>query len=504
MTPLAIASSGIVVFLVLLGALILRQIIRTRRSSAGADDQLWERLRLTGTRTEAEILSGAPRLTGPLPAPSGLPPVTVELKVRFSDRLGTPYTAWIRTSVAADQLGAVETGRQISVVFDPMTPRTVTHDRNDSQLQGARSGSVASPVTGYTSATTATATANSRPTSRTPGRGLGWLIIGAAVGLPILVSVAGSTNWAGFLPGGETAETAHATARETAQNYIEAVAAGDATEANALAHLSTADPQHRLLTDKVLGAASPITEVQLGEDGWGTDLDSAENSALYQVGYTLDGEDSLDFIELEKNSAGEWVVTEGLVSDSDLSADLYGARFALPGDSSDAGENFDTAATSSANAFLYLGVYTLKTPNSFFTVSGDSTVALGSSGLRITDTQLTPSPAFVAEAQKQINAQIDECALSKDFYEFSLCGLHFGYPESGMLNAPTTVTTTVTITEYPTLTLPDTAFGDATLTNGNITATVSDGTVTETLMAAFDAPNPRVTIVDGKVIVTLR
>ncbi|GAB3616512.1 hypothetical protein GCM10027416_10690 [Okibacterium endophyticum] len=188
------------------------------------------------------------------------------------------------------------------------------------------------------------------------------------------------------------------------QNYLQALSQGKASEANKMASPGDNEAATALLSDEILGE-SP----ELIKNPKVTDVTTTGDSAYAQFTYSLDGityDGQLSLSNTGKQGLffDTWTIDEPLVSP------LYvylnqGTEASVNGVNVDFGEEYSLDA--------YPAVYEVAAPDNTFFEAEAQTVAVGTGskasyeGLEIT---LTPTEALTEEAQKQVNAHLDDCA----------------------------------------------------------------------------------------------
>ncbi|MGN6426183.1 MAG: hypothetical protein ACTHMF_05130 [Leifsonia sp.] len=259
-----------------------------------------------------------------------------------------------------------------------------------------------------------------------------WWVIGGAAALVILV-VVGAVVLFNVLLGGSGA-------RSVAEQYVNAIATGDASAANALARVDSSDENYGLLADAVLDEAELISSPKL------TSVQKSPSSDLTQVAvaYKLAGKSYRGTFELEKDEKG-WYVSRGLTYQLPyVSSALPGFRVA----------GADALITSkSADVTAYPGVYDIQAPNKYYELAGDPKLTVAPDAYELEQLDLTPSAAYVAEVQKQLDAHYAQCATKTDYYEVEDCGIDLSRP-SELATSQSTVA--VTVEESPKVTVGET------------------------------------------------
>ncbi|MHA7986695.1 hypothetical protein ACX9R5_12910 [Rathayibacter sp. CAU 1779] len=291
---------------------------------------------------------------------------------------------------------------------------------------------------------------------------------------------------------------ANSGARPVAQQYVDAIAHGDAKTADRLARVTPSTKNDELLTDAVLSKATKrITHVQVTKT-----VSSRSSDLTYaSVAFQLDGKSYHDTIELDKDANG-WFVREGLtyhlpaLSDSSVSSD---AGYALKGG--------DVAVTSDTyDLVAYPGVYTLSAPNEYYTLSSSTDITVApDAATSISGVKLTPSQKYIDAVQQQVNAHFDKCAALTDYYDIEDCGIELGYTQNVMSSGSSVA---VKVTAYPKVVVDDSdSYNQFKLDGGSFTATITGETYdggqgSESIDAGAGYTSADITIKDGKVTVT--
>ncbi|GAB3584901.1 hypothetical protein GCM10027406_32170 [Leifsonia lichenia] len=304
------------------------------------------------------------------------------------------------------------------------------------------------------------------------------LAIGAIVTVVLLVNAAGGTGGA----------------KDVAQQYLAAIAKGDAKAANALGRVDTADENNVLLSNAVLSKATRISapNVKRFVEGASSELTRVE------VAYKLDGKGFTGWLEVERDEDG-WFVAQGLEYQvPTLPYDVDAFRIAGVNSALDASDRGRVA---------YPGVYTLLPPNEFFELSGDTKMLVSRDYRPIKKLELVPSEKYVAAVQKELNAQIDACAAKTVFSEIEDCGLNLGFPITVRSSEAAVV---VTVAEYPVVSAADTSDYYEFSVDGGAMSAVASGPdyrgnpATEDITAELTSYGMKVGLEGGKVVVTLR
>lgn len=271
------------------------------------------------------------------------------------------------------------------------------------------------------------------PAQRSTTRITIWIVAGLVV-LAALIA-GGFAIW--------TSATRGPSAQETAEQYLQHIADGEATAASALAA-----PQHdevaamsdpSLLTDEVLGAAVEriseiVVEPSTGSDGSG-------DYASFDVSYVLAGERYDTTIALERTDGeglapGTWQVRTEL---TDRFIVVSGSPAFLLG-----GAEMPTVGS---DEFLPMALYPAVYPiaaidDTFFRTDRDELVIPGVPA-SVDSVALVPNEHFSTELQKQVDAFLDECATQTTWRPE-------GCPMSAPLDART-VAVEWSIDTYPTV-----------------------------------------------------
>ncbi|MGJ0203809.1 Rv0361 family membrane protein [Leucobacter sp. gxy201] len=249
--------------------------------------------------------------------------------------------------------------------------------------------------------------------SRVPTR-VWWLT--AVVALCVLGS-AGAVIWANA----SSEDTVQA--RAVAQEYVDAIAAGDAETANAHARTAERQPESELLHSDALSRAERINGAAIDR----LRVDPDRGTATGSVEYELDHRRFIDRIELARDADG-WYVLDGLTVE--LSIGWYGDEppFSIAG--------FDGVLTGPSSIEVYPAVYEIEAPNEYFEVEGDGRMVaaaasrglFGDEGRSRSYVWTVPTEAYWDELQRQADAWYDECAKRETVPELQECGIELDAP----------------------------------------------------------------------------
>ena len=160
-------------------------------------------------------------------------------------------------------------------------------------------------------------------------------------------------------------------ARPVAEEYLRALAVGDAATANRLSRINTRWPPNDFLRSEVYGAAERLTEPRLISPE-SAEAYRDENEVRYAVSYHLAGETVREAIRVTKDG-DEWWISEGLVCPVPRRDGFRGnpaEQYSLGGARSAVGSSRTSASLA------YVGVYPVTPPNPFYSVTRDSCVVL--------------------------------------------------------------------------------------------------------------------------------
>lgn len=277
-------------------------------------------------------------------------------------------------------------------------------------------------------------------------------------------------------------------ARSTAQQYLDAIAKGDAVSANRLGRVDTSDADNALATNAALAKATHITAVKIGRI-----QSSARSDRTYvDVAYKVGGRSFTDGIELNRDDKG-WFVSEGLLHE--IPNAPYDTSYRVAGsDRVIEDDEWDLVA--------YPAVYTVAAPSAYFTVTGDKTVLVSPDGARELDIELTPTDKLVREAQKQVDAHFDGCAKQTSYSGLDDCGIDLDYPDHVLSSSATAA---VTVVEHPKVTGSKDGLS---LDGGSFTAKISGPTYSgasgaEDVTGSLGYVSAGWQITDGKLVVTV-
>lgn len=192
------------------------------------------------------------------------------------------------------------------------------------------------------------------------------------------------------------------TAQATAQAYFDALAAGDASTANALTAAQPFEPDGPdLLTDEVLGGATErISNISVTEANDPLDVFNQN----VNVTYTLAGQSFTDHLTMAQGKP-EW----GFLKTWQMSRPFaLNDIFWVEGTSSFTISGVQVDATT-PSTYLFPAVYPIAPadPN-YFDLAEDHLVAAGERQRRTVT--FIPKPELQAEVQRQVNERVDECA----------------------------------------------------------------------------------------------
>ncbi|UOQ58226.1 hypothetical protein MUN78_05120 [Leucobacter allii] len=195
--------------------------------------------------------------------------------------------------------------------------------------------------------------------------------------------------------------------REVAEDYVAAVAAGDAERADALA----VSPLGPGVDPEAVASAEHIADAELR--GFRVDFDRGRAGG--DVSYALEGERHRERLELLRVD-GEWRVAEGLrtsvLADSELTSVLAFRGMAEP---------FPRAG---GEIPVYAGAYTLISFSEFFELRPNAVVSTaGGSPYLSAEEWLVPAEAYAEEVQRQIDDWYEECAERTEPSALRECGI---------------------------------------------------------------------------------
>lgn len=232
-----------------------------------------------------------------------------------------------------------------------------------------------------------------------PSRALLWTVVGIVGAVVVVVAVASAVLFAvGQGP----------SARETAEQYLAHIGAGEASAAMAMEAprpeevAKLADPL--LLTDEVLGAAvERISDIEIVETGM-----SGGSYASFDVSYTLDDERydttlTLDHEDGAWPGPGRWLVTAPVTDVLPLTA--WAPRYRVSGVElpTVAGENILGLA-------LYPAVYPIEAVESTFYKTDRETLVASTKIGGDDPVELGPNEHLEQEVDRKIEALLDACA----------------------------------------------------------------------------------------------
>lgn len=266
----------------------------------------------------------------------------------------------------------------------------------------------------------------------------------------------------------------HRTAAAVAQEYFEALAAGDADTAKALVETTDSGDRTDLLTDDILGTATELitdVDVRPADDP----LDTFDQTVI--VTYTLAGEQHTDEVVVRRGESEwgvlrTWQMPASIVPEATILTD--GERpFTI------AGADIDSGTT----VWIFPAVYPVAAAQSEYFELEQDTLEIGDPQGSFTRLGIGYTPALVDEAQEQVNTLLDECAATEtnswsDAADASpsACPLRVVVPDAGG-----TAEGTWEILEYPVIELRDGA--SLLTTSGGRAAFTPEGSSTRVEMA---------------------
>lgn len=191
-----------------------------------------------------------------------------------------------------------------------------------------------------------------------------------------------------------------------AEQYLDHIAEGRATAANALVDPNVPNADRRFLTDEVMASATQtISDVSVKQ------VEAVGDTAGVQVSYKLDGVTQEAYLEAEKGDP-EWLVLDTWNLTSSLATEnTFWSNG--PGKVSIGGVPVESEGEQ-ATAMLYPGVYELSTDGSEFYELQDSvlTVAAGLGATK--ELQFVATDALREAVAAQVDAVLEKCITSTD------------------------------------------------------------------------------------------
>lgn len=178
------------------------------------------------------------------------------------------------------------------------------------------------------------------------------MIVGAlAVIVAVVLGIAYAFGQAA--DGAEGAAPPEQSASEVVEEYLKAIAAGDAE--TALSYLLTTPTDTTFLTDEVLAASNaraPIAAIDVAKPK------KQDSSTIVTATYTVGGEEVSGDFYVDESEEGGWVITVG-TTDLWIGANLAGLDLTLNGIPVDA-----------EKVFIFPGAYEFATTTPYFTLTG--------------------------------------------------------------------------------------------------------------------------------------
>ncbi|MEJ6489480.1 hypothetical protein PQI23_07085 [Leucobacter sp. USCH14] len=225
--------------------------------------------------------------------------------------------------------------------------------------------------------------------------------------------------------------------RAVAEEYIGAVAAGDAEAAERLFDGRTSPGTESVPDADAFAEASHIVDAELGR--FRVDFDAGRASG--DVSYALDGYPYTERIELRRTEDDAWRVTAGLRHDVPLDTTgggalgLQGADAPLPEDAQ--------------SITLYSSEYSLVSHNPFFEAADEARFTVTSDGDALyTSDWLVPGTGYAEEVQRAVASAYEECADLAEVWELQSCGIDAPEP-SAEFDSIAPVTVTIEMTDPP-------------------------------------------------------
>jgi len=370
-------------------------------------------------------------------------------------------------------------------VTDPNTPPSDQSQNPTEEPTAAPAGPAASTAPAAAPDAPAAYAPAPNPYAPAPGTKTGirpwvWWVIGGAVALVVVIIVA-IVLFISLLGGNG--------AKSVAEEYLHDIAKGDASAAN---KLSRADSSDFLLTDAVLAKAKHITDPAVTR----TLSSRSSDQTQVSVAYKLAGKTYRDTIELDKDDKG-WYVSRGLVYQ------LPYVSSSIAGFTVDGAKQTITSDDSEISA--YPGVYSLGAPNKYYDLAGSPTLTVAAGSYADLKLDLTPSAAYIAEVQKQVDAHYAECATKTAYYDVEDCGIDLSFP-SNMPASGSTVA--VTVVESPKVEVGDSdSYYQFKIGEGSFTAVLTGSDyrgnpATENLTGRAGYISADISVKDDKVVVT--
>ncbi len=199
------------------------------------------------------------------------------------------------------------------------------------------------------------------------------------------------------------------TVRATAERYIQAVADGDAEEANELSGMDSGSGP--MLDSDVLAEAEHISNVELRD--FRVDFDRGRASG--DVEFELQGERFTDRIELLRDDDEQWTVGSGL---------QYTVMYSSPFGDVLSLEGLDEAIPADGEVRAYAGAYDIVSTSEYLD-------PVGGSALRVTPELsyfdawewFEPNAEYTKEAQRRVTEWYEDCASETTVDALRQCGI---------------------------------------------------------------------------------
>ncbi|MCL2466368.1 MAG: hypothetical protein FWF02_05700 [Micrococcales bacterium] len=178
------------------------------------------------------------------------------------------------------------------------------------------------------------------------------------------------------------------------EQYYNAIAAGNA--AKALQALKNQPSSTQLLTDKVLGASEPLTNISV------TVVSQSGSSAEVEVSYSVNGKTAKPTHKLERTDSKDgprvWLITDRL-PEVDLSAGAGSLPLLLNGQ----------AVPDPSKAELFPGTYTISADTPYVTLTNNIITITDRSMTRIDPVSATLTDEGVSEFRTAVRDSFEEC-----------------------------------------------------------------------------------------------
>lgn len=199
--------------------------------------------------------------------------------------------------------------------------------------------------------------------------------------------------------------------RAVAEEYVEAIASGDADRANSIAVIEPGTETDEILDSDALSNAERISNASVNRFR----VDFGRGTASGRVSFELAGASYSDRIELEQGASGDWRVTSGL-------------RYRLPYDFGASGalalEGMDEPVSDSGMATAYAGSYRVVSLNDLYEpVDSERMQLTPDAYMNEWAARVQPNEKFADAVSEELTEHYEGCAAARSVDEMLDCGI---------------------------------------------------------------------------------